>query len=148
MCKNVHLLELSEVLTENIHRINKEKETLFKEYFSENVEDSIEFEYLVREYIETIKKHIKTGSKETVEKDNFPFVLLWSIVEARDIDSMELHKFFIIPPYSRNNDTDIDCVSMMSPLGRALLLKKAEQSITVEVPQGTLNYKIKRIIIP
>jgi transcription elongation GreA/GreB family factor len=37
---------------------------------------------------------------------------------------------------------------MMSPLGKALLLKKAEQNITVDVPQGTINYKIKRIIIP
>ena len=59
-----------------------------------------------------------------------------------------MHKFFICPPYLRNNDVDLDCVSMMSPLGRALLLKNTGQEITVNVPQGTLNYKIKRIIIP
>ena len=148
MCESVHSLELSEVLTENIHRINKEKETLFKEYFSENVEESIEFEYLVKWYIETFDNHIKKRSKEKVDKDNFPFVLLWSIVEVQDMDSMEIYKLLICPPYSKNYDNDIDCVSMMSPLGKALLLKKAEQNITVDVPQGTINYKIKRIIIP
>ena len=148
MCESVHSLELSEELTENIHRINKEKETLFKEYFSENVEESIEFEYLVKWYIETIDNHIKKRSKEKVDKDNFPFVLLWSIVEVQDMDSMEIYKLLICPPYSKNYDNDIDCVSMMSPLGKALLLKKAEQNITVDVPQGTINYKIKRIIIP
>jgi len=148
MCKSVQSLELSDVLAENIHRINREKETLFKEYFYENVEDSIEFEYLVREYIESIKNHMKKRSGETVEKDNFPFVLLWSIVEAQDTDNMEIHTFFICPPYSKSNDIEFDCVSMMSPLGRAFLLKKADQTITVKVPQGTHNYKIKRIIIP
>lgn len=148
MCKSMQSVELSEVLAENMQRINEAKETLFKEYFSENVEDSFEFEFLVREYIETIKKHMKKGSKETVEKDNFPFAILWSIVEARDIDNMETHRFYICPPYLRNNDTGLDCVSMTSPLGRALLLKKADQVITVNVPQGTFNYRIKRIIIP
>lgn len=65
MCESVHSLELSEVLTENIHRINKEKETLFKEYFSENVEESIEFEYLVKWYIETIDNHIKKKQRKS-----------------------------------------------------------------------------------
>jgi len=148
MCKSVQSLELSGVLDENIHRINKEKEILFKNYFSENVEESIEFEYLVNRYIETIKNHMKKSKNEIIDKDKFPFVILWSIVEVQDIDDMETYKFNIIPPYSKNSDADIDCVSMMSPLGRALLLKKAGQDITVNVPQGILNYKIKRIIIP
>lgn len=148
MSEGVQAVELSEVLAENIQRINNAKETLYKEYFSDNVEESIEFEFLVKEYIEKIKKHIKKSSKETVEKDKFPFVILWSIVEAQDTDDNEMHKFFICPPYLRNNDVDLDCVSMMSPLGRALLLKNTGQEITVNVPQGTLNYKIKRIIIP
>jgi transcription elongation factor GreA len=152
MYKGVQSLELSEVLGENIHRINKEKEILFKKYFSENVEDSIEFEYLVNRYIETIKNHMKKSNNKTIEKNKFPFIILWSIVEVQDMDDMETYKFLVIPPYSKHNDVDtdadIDYVSMMSPLGRALLLKKAEQDIIVNVPQGTLNYKIKRIIIP
>ena len=93
MYKGVQSLELSEVLGENIHRINKEKEILFKKYFSENVEDSIEFEYLVNRYIETIKNLIKKSDNKTIEKNKFPFIILWSIVEVQDMDDMETYKF-------------------------------------------------------
>lgn len=148
MCKSMQPVKLSEVLAENINRINNEKEALFKEYFSENVEESIEFNYLASDYIETIKKYMKKSKNEIIEKNEFPFAILWSIVEVQDMGDMEIYRFFIIPPYSKSDDIDIDCVSMMSPLGKALLLKKPGQDITVEVPQGIHNYKIKRVIIP
>ena len=45
MSEGVQAVELSEVLAENIQRINNAKETLYKEYFSDNVEESIEYEF-------------------------------------------------------------------------------------------------------
>lgn len=148
MCKKSIFKEMSDFLSDHIREVEKEKDLLLKEYYSENVEESMDVEDFFREYTGTISSYLDTVKAGTDNVNSCPFVVINSIVEVQDIEDMETYQYRIVLPYLKDKDMSIDCASCLSPLGKALLLKGINQQVNIQIPTGTLRYVIKKITVP
>jgi len=148
MFKNSTSKKISVFLYEHIKKIEREKDLLFKEHYSENVEESMEVQEFFREYIDYINNYLGNIKAGTDDINSCPFVIINSIVEVQDMEDMETYQYRIVFPYSEEKDVSIDCASCLSPLGKALLLKSIGQQVNIQIPTGTLHYVINKITIP
>lgn len=75
-----------------------------------------------------------------------PMVLVGSTVELVDSEGAASFAIRIVGPRQLDQvDTPEQTVSVLSPLGRALLLAEPGGTITVTAPVGNLTYKVKSI---
>jgi len=148
MGNNIISKEMFNFLSRHIEEIEKEKEILLKEYYSDNTEESMNVGDFFREYISSINDYLSSAQIMPDYADECPFVIIRSIVEVQDIDDMETYQYCIVPPYAKAEDVDMDCASCLSPLGKSLLLKRVDQKVKVQIPTGELRYVIKKITLP
>ena len=80
-----------------------------------------------------------------IERDEIPtkMVGVGSKVKVRDLETEDEWVYTIVG--SVEADPSEDRISNESPVGEALLEKKAGEEIDVEVPAGTARYKIMKI---
>lgn len=69
---------------------------------------------------------------------------LGSRVTVRDLDTDEQEVWELVVPDVM--DLDADHLSVSSPLGRALLDRKVEETVTVDVPRGSRRFRIEEIL--
>jgi transcription elongation factor GreA len=77
--------------------------------------------------------------------DRFPYVIIGSEVDIIDTDCGETYKFKIVG--SRELNLEENCVSFLSPVGMALLLKKEGEVVTVNTPSGVYRYRVRSIML-
>jgi transcription elongation factor GreA len=62
---------------------------------------------------------------------------------VEDLVDGDLFRFRIVLPFQGHNR--IEDVTCLSPAGKALILKKPGEEVTVAAPAGTFRYRIKEI---
>lgn len=148
MCKNLLTKKMYDYLTWHANEIAKEQELLFKELYTEETKESMNFEAFFKEYLANLGSYLSVANVGTGGKRNCPFVIIGSIVDVHDSDDMEDYQYRIVLPYTKQQDTSIDCASCLSPLGKSLLFKSATENVSIQIPTGVLHYSIKKITIP
>jgi len=73
--------------------------------------------------------------------DNEVYIL--SVVKVLDIKAKEEITFTLVSP--EEADFEMDKISVTSPIGKALLGKKKNEIVEVDVPDGLIKYKILNI---
>jgi transcription elongation factor GreA len=137
-----------DLLERHLVSVEEEKDRIIEKYFSNPMQDKNEFEWLVNDYIKKIQTYL-SEVKVVEEADHVcPFVMIGSIVEVEDLEEHELETFQIVSPLEQEEDIRPDYASYLSPIGKALLLKKAQEKVSVETPMGTVYYQIKSIQFP
>ncbi|NLY88553.1 MAG: hypothetical protein GX085_02890 [Firmicutes bacterium] len=129
-------------LKEHLAKMKEDRDRIVEEYFPEDSEDRDEFEDFLTKYLRGIEKALKTlapGAAGT----GFPLVVIGSEVDVEDLADGDLFKFRIVLPFQGHNR--IEDVTCLSPAGRALILKKPGEEVTVAAPAGTFRYRIKEI---
>lgn len=122
--------------------LEEKQQELVKELFPDPSPERARFQQLLAQYIGSLDEFIKSVS--VLEKEtNFPLVTLDSIVEAQELDSGESYRFHLVLPFQAG--LSLEDVSILSPLGQALLLKTPGETIMVKAPGGTFHYKILAI---
>lgn len=72
-----------------------------------------------------------------------------SEVEVLDTENGSKFTFTVVAPFqSQRESHNIFDVSCLSPVGRALLLKKVGETVEVDAPGGIFHYKINSINLP
>jgi transcription elongation factor GreA len=140
--------KMYDYLIKHISEVEKQKDTLLKEYYAEDVEESMNMESFFRDYTLVVNEYLESMKVKDDDDAGCPFVIIGSIVEVQDIDDKEVYKYQIVPPFSKNAVTDADCASCLSPLGKSLLLKSINERVNVRIPTGILRYQIKNIRLP
>lgn len=132
-------------LVKHLVDIEEKKNSIIDEYFPEPSKKRDELKKLFDTYIKQVEQLITSVSKAGSSKNNYlPFVTIGSEVEVQNLDNNEVYKYRLVSPFQ--NDTDsFDGVSYLSPVGRALLLKKVNDEVVVNAPAGVFNYKIKSV---
>jgi len=64
-------------------------------------------------------------------------------ISIRDLDKDRLDVYTILGPVE--SDVDNDIISYETPIARQLMMKKVGEIVEVEVPIGTIRYKIEKI---
>lgn len=137
-----------DLLERHLILVEEEKERIIEKYFSSPMQDKNEFEWLMNDYIKKVQTYL-SEVKVVEEADHVcPFVMIGSIVEVEDLKENELETFQIVSPFEQEEEIRPDYASYLSPIGKALLLKKAQEEVRVETPMGTLHYQIKSIQFP
>lgn len=136
------------VLVNHLVQVEEEREHVVKNYFPSGTEGKYVYEDLMGHYIKEIEAYLAQSKKENEQILECPFVIIGSIVEVEDTKSGEVLKFKIVCPFSDEGKLNLDYASCLSPMGKALLLKKVNEKITVETPAGKSCYKIISIRLP
>jgi transcription elongation factor GreA len=90
----------------------------------------------------------KLSNVRIIEDLNIPSdkVYIGAIVTLQDLDSGETLKYTMVSP--EEADYESNKLSIMSPVGKGLLGKSEGQDVDVQVPAGTLRYKVLKIERP
>lgn len=102
-----------------------------------------EFEKLIDNYIDALDNVVKNASLSDKAGYDFPFVCLNSEVEIEDIDDHEIYNYRVIIPETSYNGSN--CITIFSPMGKALLRGKVQEIIEVDTPSGIYRYRIRSI---
>ena len=137
-----------EVLVKHLVDIEEEKEQLLERYYPDITEERDMFRDFIDNYIKQIENYISNAKTTKSAKRSCPFVIIGSIVEIEDLKYNEVERYQIVSPFESNLESGIDAASYLSPVGRALLLKKVKDKVTVETPAGQFTYLIRAIEIP
>ncbi|HOV26677.1 MAG TPA: GreA/GreB family elongation factor [Pseudobacteroides sp.] len=148
MCKGLLSREMYDYLTQHSVEIARKKEMLIKELFVEETQESISFNEFFNEYLDNIDNYLSTTRVGKGGSNTCPFVIIGSIVDVHDFDYNEDLQYHIVLPYEKRQETNIDCASCLSPLGKSLLFKRLNEPVNIQVPAGELHYIINKITVP
>ena len=97
----------------------------------------------VEEEITRLQQTIRTATVVGDDEITTEKVSIGTIVKVKDMEDGETYEYAIVG--ANEADPYEDKISNESPVGAALLNAKRNQIITIEVPMGTLKYKIMSI---
>ncbi|MBZ4647049.1 MAG: hypothetical protein JG777_2538 [Clostridia bacterium] len=137
-----------EVLVKHLVDIEEEKEQLLERYYPDTTKEREAFEDFINNYIKEVEGYISNAKVTKSTKKTCPFVIIGSVVEIEDLHYNEVEKYQIVSPFESNSNSNADFASYLSPMGKALLLKKVKDKVMVETPMGQFTYIIKSIEIP
>lgn len=136
---------LKEILIKHLVQVEESGESFIEEFFPSPSPEREEIKETLRKYIEKIESLITTPSL-IGDEGKFPFVIIGSKVEVKDLVSAETLVFQIISPLGEMPGEY--GISPLSPVGKALLLQKKGAQVSVDAPAGTFHYQIISITYP
>ncbi len=148
MAKAILSHSMREVLIKHLLEIEDEKEMILDEFYPNETEERGDFLELINGYIKFIESYVAETKAEKSENGQIPFVIIGSVVEVEDTDYGDTEKFQIVSPFKSRENVSMDCASYLSPMGKALLLKKAEDKVEIKTPAGKSTFIIKSIELP
>lgn len=97
----------------------------------------------VEEEITRLQQTIRTATVVADDEITTERVSIGTVVKVKDMEDGETYEYAIVG--ANEADPYEDKISNESPVGAALLGGKRNQVVTIEVPAGTLKYKIMSI---
>jgi len=90
----------------------------------------------------------KLANVRIIESQNIPAdkVYIGAIVTLRDMETQEELQYMMVSPEEANYEENK--LSIFSPIGKGLLGKAPGEELDIQVPAGTLRYKILKIERP
>jgi len=132
-------------LIQHLVNVEDEKINVINEFYPDETLEKIEFENLLDDYIAYIESFLKKASNNNQTGLQLPFITIGSIVEVLEVESGELSTIQVVSPFFNKTTIDTDCASYLSPVGKALLLKKVNDKVKVLTPIGEFSYTVKSI---
>src|SRR3989338_2179800 len=90
----------------------------------------------------------KLAKVRIIENENIPSdkIYIVAIVTLKDLESDEKITYIMVSPEESNYEENK--LSIFSPVGKGLMGKKEGEEVTIQVPAGTLKYKVLKIKRP
>lgn len=129
-----HIVELEEGISEIIDL-----------FFSEPSKESVEIKETLNNYLRWMDTTLKKVSVTDDAEDYFPYVVVGSEVTVEDSGSGDVFSYKLVSPL--RNKVNSNEISLLSPMGKAMLLKKVNDSFIVNAPGGDFEYKVLTIKI-
>lgn len=132
-------------IVSNLLEIEEGIQVILDEYFSEPSNEAEELKQTLHDYLRRMDDTLKNISIAETAKNDFPFVIINSEVMVEEIGSLGIYRYKLISPLKdRVNAQEI---SFLSPMGRALLLRKVHETTVVKSPGGDFHYKVLSVRI-
>lgn len=115
---------------------------------SENAEYDAAKEAQAHNAARTADLESKLTRVRIIEDENIPSdkIYIGAIVTLKDIDTDEKMKYMLVS--AEEADYEENKVSIVSPIGKALLGHAKGEKLEIKVPAGVLNYKVLKIERP
>lgn len=137
-----------ETLVKHLVEIEEARNQLLEQYFPGPSKERYETESLLDTYIEHIDALIRHADQSQITGNTVPFVTIGSQVCVQDMTDGDTLAYRIVSPFNGQTRAAQGIISYLSPIGRALLLKKVGDIAQITVPAGIIRYKILLIQIP
>ncbi len=87
----------------------------------------------------------KLSKVRIIENENIPSdrIFIGAKVTLKDLDTAEDVRYILVSAEEANYEEGK--ISILSPVGKALMGRKENEEITIHVPAGVLKYKVVRI---
>lgn len=145
MNKKVISKATMERIVKQLANLEDQKSIILKKYYSEPSEKRDKFKNMIQKYISYTENFLKNVSVVDEESVSFPFVTIDSNVEVIDLEEDESYTLRVVSPLIEETPVNVNCVSYLSPVGSALLLKEINDEINIEFSSQTLKYKINNV---
>lgn len=134
---------LLEQVVKHLAEVDEDKYKFLEEYVFRSHHEQDRLRNFLDNYVAQIEHFLQNTGQSGPGVNSLPFVIIGSTVEVQDINSNQVLKLRVINPL--RVDAGFDDVSCLSPVGKALLLKKAGDIISIETPGGITTYKLLSI---
>lgn len=112
-------------LTDHLIEVKANRGKIIDDFFPEVTKERHDFESLMDLSIYEVNRFIQNTEPIESRENSLPFVIMGSEVKVSDIKHGNTFKFTVVAPFqSQRESQNIFDVSCLSPVGRALLLKK------------------------
>jgi transcription elongation factor GreA len=132
-------------MIKQLAELEEQKSLILDKYYSEPSAKRDDFEKMVEKYTRYIETYLKNVSVVDKTDNGCPFVAIDSNVEVVDMEDKESYTFRVVSPLIDEAPADVDCVSYLSPIGKALLLKEINDELHIATPSEVLKYKVTGI---
>lgn len=138
-----------ENLVKHLVNIEEQKSILIDEFFPVSSPERKKMEELFDTYINQIESLIKNAQIAKTGNNCLPFVIIGSEVGVENLETGDTYQLQIVSPLEESTNADeTKNASCLSPVGKALLLRKIGDKVVVKVPAGEYHYHIKSIALP
>jgi transcription elongation factor GreA len=124
----------------NLLEIEEGFNALFEEFFPEPTPEAEETKQKLKSYLERMDETLRNITIDATAKNEFPFVIINSEVMVEEAGSQGIYRYKLVSPLK--DRSEIYEISFLSPMGKALFLKKVNENIVVEAPGGNYQYKV------
>lgn len=132
-------------LLANLVELEEGLDEIIDVFFREPTKEAEDLKKVLKDYIRWLDEMIKKVTIRATADNHFPYVIIGSEVIVEEKDGGETYCFKLVSPL--RNKVDSNEISFLSPMGKAMLLKKIDQHFVVEAPGGNFEYKILDIKI-
>lgn len=131
-------------LLHNLVEMEDKKTLIIDDQWVSDIKEKEEITLFLTDYLNMMADVAKRISVDTTTTSNeFPFAAVGCLVTIQEVNSDDIFAYKIIPPYKEN--IEFDDISILSPMGKALLKKGIGELISVQAPGGEFRYKILSI---
>lgn len=136
-----------EKIVKQLTELEEQKSIILERYYSEPSSKRDNFNKMIQRYVSYTENFLKNVSVVDEDTSSLPFVTINSDVEVTDLEEQETYTLRIVSPLIEESPVNVNCVSYLSPVGAALLLKEVNDEIRIQVSSQVLKYKINNIWI-
>lgn len=145
------LLEIEELLAQLTHAARTSRGG------SQGAAQSAGVRQLLQRYVTQVEEWIKSVTVAEEDEDEAaadaqgqaPMVMVGAVAQVMDPDTGEVFPIRIVGPNQGDRPAQEEqVVSVLSPIGQALLLARPGDTIRVAAPMGTLTYVVKSVGYP
>lgn len=135
-----------EALLASLTNLEEAKEKLLDDFFPVPSRERDVMIGVLEDYTRRVGETLRTVTVSEDGPDRFPYVVIGSRVCVQEPGTAALYTYRLIGPF--HTEVGFEDVSFLSPMGRALLLREVEDTVTVKAPGGTFSYRICSITLP
>ncbi len=132
-----------ENLLQHLVNIEDTKTQFIDNYFPGVSVQRTEAIVMLNNYISQLDNLLRQVQVAENADPQFPMVVVGSNITVRDLDTREAFTLRITPPFQDKFQSDD--VSILSPVGKALLLKKVGDEARIKTPGGVIRYLVESI---
>jgi transcription elongation factor GreA len=143
-------------LYEELEALKKEKLEISKAIeearlqgdISENAEYDAAKEAQAHNVARTSELEMKLSKVRIIEDQDIPSdkIYIGAIVSLKDLNEGDEFQYMLVSP--EEADYEENKISLFSPIGKALMGKAEGEELDIQVPAGTLKYKVLKIERP
>ncbi len=132
-----------ENLIQHLVNIEDTKTQLIDNYFPGVSVQRTEAIEMLDNYITQLDNLLQQVQVAENANPQFPMIVVGSSITVRDLDTQETFTLRITPPFQDKFENDD--VSILSPVGKALLTKKVGDEARIKTPGGAIRYLVESI---
>lgn len=114
-------------------------------FFREPSKEAEDLKRVLNDYVRWLDRTVKRVKIVTAAANDFPNAVIGSEVIVEDVGGSGTYSYKLVSPL--RNKTEVNEISFLSPMGKAMLLKKVNDKFVVEAPGGNFDYKILAVRI-